>query len=771
MTASRLPGGLPPNFATPARRSGTGAGRATRPPVTERIAGWSARHRIIAVVGWLLLVAAAFTLGQHLGQGTVQSYDPGQAGQAERVLSRPVVQQPPGEQVLIQARSPGQGYATDPEMRQAVAQVVTALKALPKSATDIRSPLAAAGPASGGLISASGRSALVTFNVVAPGGDNGDGGVSEVVPALRAVAAVAARHPGLTVQEAGSASLQRAIGNSVSQDFRKAEVTSVPVTLVLLLLVFGALIAAGIPLLLAGTAVVSAISLLAVPGRWLPIDSTTSSVVLLVGMAVGVDYSLFYLRRVREERSAGHSTLQALHTAARTSGRAIAVSGLTVMISLAGLFLTGLDSFTGIAIGTMMVVGIAVLGSLTFLPGLLSLLGTATDKARVPFLGKRQATARESRLWRAVVTRVARRPLAWGGLTVVALLVLASPLAGLRLEEPGIHDIPASVPAVHAVDDIAAAFPGGPAPAEVVVTGTGLEGRPVRAAITALHRQVAVTHGAIREPITTAYFGPAGPGQVLVISVPLAGDGTNGTSFSALDTLRDRALPATLGQLPGVSYAVGGLTAGNHDLDARLARTVPYVLGFVLAMAFALLGWTFRSVWVPALSIVLNLLSVGAAFGLMTWIFQDGHLAGAVGYTPYGGIVTWLPLFMFVLVFGLSMDYHVFILSRIRELRAGGATSSEAVTGGIASSAGVVTSAAAIMVAVFSIFATLAVVEFKLFGVTMAAAVLLDATVVRGVLLPAGLALLGDRVFTPRPTSPSKGHDNAILTVRLKIVS
>ena len=734
-------------------------------PLTERVAGWSARHRIIAVVGWLLFVAAAFTLGQHVGQGTVQSYDPGQAGQAERVLNRPVVQQPPAEQVLIAGRAPGQTYAHDPEMRQAVAQVVTALKALPRSATDIQSP----GSASG-LVNPAGRAVLVTFNVISPGAGGGDGGVSEVVPALNAVAAVAARHPDLRVEEEGSASLQRALGDVTSQDFRQAEVTSIPVTLALLLLVFGALIAAGIPLLLAGTAVMSAISLVTLLSHWLPIDSTTSSIVLLVGMAVGIDYSLFYLRRVREERTSGASTREALQVAARTSGRAIVVSGLTVMVSLAGLFLAGIDLFTGWAIGTILVVGIAVLGSLTFLPGLLSLLGTATDRARVPFLGKRQARARESRVWRAIVTRVTRRPLAWGGLTAIALLVLASPLLGLHLEEPGIHDIPDSIPVMRAVDDVEAAFPGGPAPAEVVVTGDNLRAQPVRAAITALHGQVAATHGAIREPITTAYFGPAGPGQVLVISVPLAGDGTNPASYSALDTLRDQALPATLGHVPGVSYTVGGQTAANHDLDGQLGKTVPYVFIFVLVMAFALLGWAFRSVWVPALSIVLNLVSVGAAFGLMTWVFQDGHLAGSLGYTPYGGIVPWEPLFMFVLVFGLSMDYHVFILSRIRELRGRGASGRESVIGGIASSAGVVTSAAAIMVAVFSIFATLGVVEFKLFGVTMAVAVLLDATVVRGVLLPAGLALLGDRVFTPRPSRPAKTPDNAILTVRLKIV-
>ena len=551
--------------------------------------------------------------------------------------------------------------------------------------------------------------------------------------------------------------MDRAIGSITGNDFRKAEVTSIPVSLVLLLIVFGALIAAGIPLLLAGTAVISAISLLAIPGRWLPVDSTTSSIVLLVGMAVGIDYSLFYLRRTREERAAGRSTAEALRIAAHTSGRAIIVSGLTVMIALAGLFLTGIDVFSGVAIGTILVVGVAVLGSLTFLPAILSMLGPWTDRGRIPFLGRRRTAARASKFWGALARAVVRRPLAWGGVAAIVLLALAAPALRLNLEDPGIHSLPSDVPVVHSLADIAQAFPGGPVPAEVVVTGADLGGRQVSAAVAALHGQVAATHGAIREPITTAMFGHD---QVLVVSVPLAGSGTNAASNSALATLRDHALPATLGKVPGISYAVAGLTAGNHDFDAQLAKTVPWVFAFVLGLAFLLLMVSFRSVYIPALSICLNLLSVGAAYGLMVLIFQDGHLQGPLGFTAYGGITAWLPLFMFVLLFGLSMDYHVFILSRIRELRQGGASARHAITGGIASSAGVVTSAAAIMVAVFSIFATLSLIEFKMFGVAMAAAVLIDATIVRGVLLPAGLSLLGERIW-PREARGPRGSQAA----------
>jgi len=712
-------------------------------PAVERIAGWSARHRIIAIVGWLLLVAVAIAVGQRLGTSNTSSYDPGQAGQAERVLNRPVVQQPDGESVLIQARSPGQTFGNDPQLRQAAREVVAALHRLPGSAADIGSPFNTAGLTSG-------RSALVTFNVAGnPANDD-----QAVVPALNAVAALQASHPGLIISEAGGASLDRATGSLVSADFRQAAITSVPISLVLLLVTFGALIAAGIPLLLAGTAVISTLSLLAIPSRLVPIGGTTSAVVLLVGMAVGIDYSLFYLRRVREERTAGRSTQDAIRVAAATSGRAIVVSGLTVMISLAGLFLTGIDVFSGLAIGTIMVVGVAVLGSLTFLPALLSLLGNATDRGRIPFIGKRRAAAGPSRLWGLVVRAVVRRPLALGGLATVALLVLAAPLLSLHLEDSGIHALPDNVPVVRTLDAIVAAFPGGPEPAEVVVTGDDLGGPRVGQAISALRAQADASGGALREPITTAMFGTptTSGGQVLIVSVPLAGDGTDTASVNALGTLRSQALPATLGKVPGISYAVGGETAGSHDFDAQLAATAPWVFCFVLGLAFLLLMANFRSVAIPVLSIGLNLLSVGAAYGLMTWIFQDGHLQGPLGFTSYGGITAWLPLFMFVLLFGLSMDYHVFILSRIAELRrrapAGRAGARSAVVEGITSSAGVVTSAAAIMVAVFSIFATLGEFELKVFGVAMAAAVIIDATVVRGVLLPAGLALLGDRAWT-----------------------
>jgi RND superfamily putative drug exporter len=708
-------------------------GRA-RGPVVERIAGWSARHRKTALLGWLLLVVGAVAISGMLGTKNLNNSDPGQAGQAERVLARPGVVQRPLETVLIQARASGRTVANDPELRQAARQVAAALTAVPAAAIDVRSPLT---PGAHGMISRDGRSALVTFTV-AGNPNNAD---QTVAAAERAVAAVQARHPGLLIGEAGQASVDRATNSIISSDFHHAELTSVPISLVLLLAVFGALIAAGIPLLLAGTAVMTAISLLAIPSRWLPLGSTTSSIVLLIGMAVGIDYSLFYLRREREERAAGRGKDEAIRIAAATSGRAIVVSGLTVMISMAGLFLTGIDVFSGVAVGTILVVGVTVLGSLTALPAALSLLGTWVDRGKVPFLGRRRTAARPSRVWEALARRVVARPVLIGGVAALALAALAAPALGMRLANPGFRDLPANIPVVRNLLATQKAFPGGPAPAEVVVTGHGLSGPAVRHAVAALQERAA-TSAALRQPVTSTLLGH---GQVLVVSVPLAGTGTDATSNQALATLRDQALPATLGRVSGISYAVGGMTAGNHDFSQQLDSRTPLVFVFVLGLAFLVLMITFRSVTIPLMSIALNLLSIGAAYGVLTLVFQHGDLHNLLGFTPYGAIVPYFPLIMFVILFGLSMDYHVFILSRIREMRSRGVPTPEAISRGIGASAGVVTSAAVIMVSVFAIFATLSVIEFKMFGVGMASAILIDATVVRGVLMPAAMALLGER--------------------------
>ncbi len=671
-------------------------------PLVERIACWSIRHRAIALLGWLVLVAAAVGAGHLLGTQSRPQYDPGPAGRGEQILQQLGVSSPATESVLIAPRgagSAGRTFFNDRQMRAAAQDVASALAALPQAARDITVPVlpaqttAVRRPAARGLagdpalVSPGGRSALVTFRVAGPHSD-----ADSIVGAdMRAVSGVADRFPGLLIAEAGSASTDAAGNSLLAADFHKAEMSSVPITLILLLAVFGALIAAGIPVLLAGSAVTAAVSLLAIPSRWLPIGSGTAEMVLIIGMAVGVDYSLFYLRREREERAAGADTGAALRTAAATSGRAIVVSGLTVMISLAGLFLTGIDVFTGMAFGTILVVGIAVVGSLTALPALLSLLGPWADRGRLPLLSRRAAAARPSRLWTGLVRRVVARPLLWGGAAVLALLAVAAPALTMRIGNPVI-DLPASLPVVQTLDKISAAFPGRPAPAEVVVTGRGV-------LTTAMHRAVArlsalaaasgpihgTIHGTIHGPVTAQ---PVASGRAMILNVPLAGDGLGGISDRALTILRGQILPATLGRVHGISYAVTGSAAVNHDWSATLHARTPLVFGLVALLSFVVLGLAFRSVVLPLVSIGLNLLSLGAAYGLITLIFQDGNLQSTLGFTSFGAIAQWVPLFMFVFLFGLSMDYRVFILSRIRELRSGGASTKDAVVGGISSSAG-----------------------------------------------------------------------------------
>ncbi|WP_202637693.1 MMPL family transporter [Bailinhaonella thermotolerans] len=310
------------------------------------------------------------------------------------------------------------------------------------------------------------------------------------------------------------------------------------------------------------------------------------------------------------------------------------------------------------------------------------------------------------------------------------------PAFGMRLQDAAVTDsLPRGVPVVDAAVRLEQAFPGTSAPASVILwekRAGALDGPAVTAAVAELR------------PIATTRVN-----GLMIVRVPLADSGTGDRANRSLRELRQRT---TVFDRLHIDHAVAGKTAFAYDFTQVVKERSPLVFGFVLALAFVLLAVAFRSVAVPLVSILLNLLSIGAAYGLLTWSFQDGHLGPLLGFTPYGGVIGWLPLFMFVILFGLSMDYHIFILSRIRERRAAGAPVAAAVVSGVGTSSGVVTSAAAIMTAAFSVFAVLSAIEYKMMGVGLAAAILIDATLVRGILLPAAMTLLGDRVW-PRPAS------------------
>ncbi len=703
-------------------------------PRIQRLVAWSIGHRAKALLGWLALVLVAVVASGLVPGDDALGRDPGESGQAQQVLRDQESYEPSLENVLIQRKgSESRAFVDDTGMRAATQDLVTTLRGLPGAVADLRSPLD-----DNAQVSKDGRSGLVTFFVAGPNKQM-SGHFTAIVDA---VAKVEKRHPEIRLAQAGDRSLNRAVDDAVQDDFGRAETFSLPLTAVILLIVFGSLLAASIPLLLAATTSIATFGLMAAIGKVMSVNSATSSMILLVGVAVSIDYSLFYLRREREERAAGKSVGEALQVAARTSGRVVIVAGLTVILCIAGLLFTGLDNFRGLTVGTAVVVGLAVLGSVTALPALLALLGDRVERLRVPWLGRRRTAAGRSKVWFAVAQAVVRRPVLWGGAAVLALLVMALPAMGMRLQDAGpTNSLPRSVATVDAAARMQEAFPGAASPAKVVVSGD-VSRAALDRSIEQLHGHVASHADLFAEPLSVQRVD-----NVTVVRVPLAGGGTDDRSNRGLETLRRDVLPDTVGKISGAEFAVSGRTAFAYDFTERVRDSMPMVFTFVLLLAFVLLAVVFRSLAIPLVSILLNLLSIGAAYGVLTWIFQDGNLSSLLGFHSYGGVVDWIPLFMFALLFGLSMDYHIFILSRIRERWLAGVSTRLAVVDGIGASAGVVTSAAAIMTGVFSVFVLLSAIEYKMLGVGMATAILIDATLVRGVLLPAAIALLGERAW------------------------
>jgi RND superfamily putative drug exporter len=496
-----------------------------------------------------------------------------------------------------------------------------------------------------------------------------------------------------------------------------------------------------VPLLLALTAVMATIGLLGpISHIGNGVDSSINEVVLLIGLAVGVDYSMFYLRREREERESGKTESASLDAAAATSGRAVMISGFTVIIAMAGMYLAGAPTFQSFATGTILVVAVAVVGSLTVLPALLAWLGDRVEKGGVPIIKNQAWNASEGGLWSTVVDRVLRHPaisiLAAGGL----LVFLAIPAFSLHTADEGVESLPQNLSSIKTYNKIQVAFPGGPIPATVAVSGKSIDSPQVKSGIADMIKR-ASTDPLFKQPITTDVNADR---TVAQIDIPVVGNGSDSQSNAALAELRDKLIPQTIGAVPGVTADVTGFTASSKDFTDVLKSHVPLVFAFVLTAAFLLLLFTFRSIVIPVKAILLNLLSVGAAYGVLVWIFQYGHLEGFLGFKSTGAITSWMPLFLFVVLFGLSMDYHVFILTRIREGFDRGMKTEDAVAHGIKSTAGVVTSAAVVMVGVFGVFATLSLIFFKELGVGLGVAVLIDATLIRGVLLPATMKLLGD---------------------------
>jgi uncharacterized membrane protein YdfJ with MMPL/SSD domain len=691
------------------------------------ISGASARHPRTMVALWLVLIAGCIFAGAAAGTKTLSNAGSGtgESARADAALSAANLKSPATESVLV---SSGRAHSTG-----------AAVKALEAGARRLPGVGSAQGPREVPALSrAGGRLQLVQVQLR---GDP-DHADEHVAPLQRVVASVAAAHPDAKLQEAGEASAGRAMNNVVNNDLSHAELVALPITLIILIFAFGALVAAVVPLLLGLTSVAGALGALGVISQIAPEGQPTGSVVVLIGLAVGVDYSLFYIRREREERRAGRASDAALTAASASVGRAIVVAALTVMVGLAGLMFTGLGVFTSMALGAILVVAIAAVGSVTVLPAVLALLGDRIDRGRLwPRRRRRNAVAPGA--WQRVLTGITARPAASLLVTVVLLGALSVPVLSMRTGDPGVQDLPASN-AVRVNDQaIERAFPGTPSDAQLVVTGHHLGAPTAQRAMGDLGRRAeAVTdgHGSVTVDM-------ARDGSTALVSVPFPN-----ISLPAQQQMVNRlrqTVDRTLA-LPGANVMLTGDAAGNADYSGRLTTLTPLVIAGVLGLAFLLLVCAFGSPALAASVIGLNLLSVGASFGVLVEVFQHGLGEKLLGFSSDGAIVEWLPLFAFVLLFGLSMDYTVLILERVREERNRGADARTASVRALGATAGTVTSAAAVMIAVFSIFATLHLLEFKQLGFGLAVAILLDATIVRAVALPAAVTLLGRRTARHR---------------------
>ena len=705
--------------------------------LAARAGRWSAQHRKTAILGWIAFVVLAAVLGGKVGLNDIDesAQGNGESKRGDMIVEAAGFPERAGEQVLVQGK--GTVGADDPQVTAAVRDVVSRLAAI-EGVTEIESPLDPAARVH--TVSADGRSVVVNFKLA-----GSEEHVEKLVDQpLAAVAAIQTAHPDVRVEQFGEVSAAKEIAAQDAKDGKKSELISFALLLIILLVAFGAVVAAGLPLVLGASAVAGTVGLLGPVSQLYALPADVADLVVIIGLAVGVDYAMFYSRRMMEERDRGHSAEAALEIAAGTSGRAVLISGMTVMTAMAGLLFAGNPIFVGFGIATMLVVAAAMLGSLTFLPAMLSYLGQKNwlEKGRVPYVTKRRHAAKgESRVWNAVLTRVLGRPLVSTLIAGGLLVALCIPALGIQLKQPGFDGYSRSQPVIQTYDRVQAAFPGGAVPATTVIKAEDVTAAPVQAAIKQLHDRALAT-GQLSEPSAV----DVSPDKtVAVVALSVKGSGTDAASERSLEVLRSEVVPATVGMLAGAEVAVNGVTAGTHDFTDVVTARAPVVFLFVLGLAFILLLVTFRSIVVPIKAIVLNLLSVGAAYGVLVLVFQDGHGEKLLDFQSVGGIAPWIPLFLFVILFGLSMDYHVFILSRVREAVNRGMSNDDAVAHGLKSTAGVVSSAALVMVAVFGSFALASDQLAKQIGVGLAVAILIDATIIRAVLLPASMKLLGER--------------------------
>ena len=717
--------------------------RPARKPATVRVAMWSSRHRWPVFGGWFVATVGLFVLS--LALGGIRADDPnGNPLQPQTESSRGYAAfnaggtGTPSESVTIVVTHPSL-HVADPAFGTFVTGAVQQLTALTVTQAGAAVPAfdqvmdPATAPLQAGLVSPDTSAVRIVGRI------NGDQATVErhLVAVRPAIASIEANSGGFVVHTVSQTLASQDINDLINRSLDRTFGT-VGITFIILLITFGALVAAVVPLVLALTALLAAFGILGIFSQVVaPASPYATQMVVLIGLAVSVDYSLFMITRFRSERRRGLSRLAAIEVASSTAGRAVFFSGVAVMISIAGLFMIDVSIFRSMAIGTIGVIFVAIIGSLTFLPATLAILGDRVNLGRLPYFSRDRGEA--GGIWARIVRAVMRRPIRLSVVAAAALLFLASPVLHMRIGITDFTAFPDQVDGVQAVKLLDQKWPqGGTLTLQVVVTE--FDKAATKSAIEGLQAAGLAVPG-LSGPVTVT---PSSDGSAALVSFTMTGTQNDPASQAIVRQMRSTVVPATFGGLPGVRAYVAGAAAEALDVTQIYLDAIPLVIGFVLALSFVLLLVVFHSLVIPIQAIVLNLLSTGAAFGVMVAVFHDGVLGNAFGLSRTDVVESWVPIFVFAILFGLSMDYHVFILSRVKESRDRGLDSRAAVERGISITSGTITSAATIMVLVFAAFVTIPFAFVQELGLGLAVAVLLDATIVRSVLLPASMTILGD---------------------------
>jgi uncharacterized membrane protein YdfJ with MMPL/SSD domain len=697
--------------------------------MTERLARHAALHpkRMLAIWGGIFVLsiaAIAMLLPSAITTDATVTNDP-ESEQGYAAIFRHL---PPSDDFVnevVLARAPGRDVTTDRDSQLEIERLASALQATGRTAR-VRSYFDDEDPS---LISPDRDAVVITIGM----GPDAEDGIKDVIDVVRQ----ADRGP-LEVTITGEFTADEDFLTLSNKDLKEGELFfGLPAALVVLLFVFGAVVAGAVPIVLAIVAIVVALALVAIVGQVWEVSFFVVNMLTGMGLALGVDYSLFVVSRFREERAGGVEKVEAITVTGRTASRAVLFSGTAFVIALTGMLLVPDTILRSLAAGAILVGLTAVLGATTLLPAILSLLGDRVNSLRLPFGGGRGAG--EASFWGAVVDRVQRRPLAYLLVSTAFLVLLALPALDLRTGSAGVRTIPDGYASKDGFNALERELGVGTVDSAQIVVEGDVTAAPVSRGIEQLQAELA-TDRAFRDPEVET----APDGRLALVEALVAGDSRDERSVQAIERLRTDLVPRTLGDT-GVQIYVTGETAEIVDYRELMEQWLPIVFAFVLGFSFILLTLAFRSLVVPAKAIVLNLLSVGAAYGLIVLVFQKGVGNELFGFPQVDAIEAWLPLFLFSVLFGLSMDYHVFLLSRIRERYTQTGDSSEAVAFGVRTTSRLITGAALIIIVVFVGFATGDLVMFQQMGFGVAIALLLDATVVRSVLVPAAMELLGER--------------------------